>query len=159
MTRARHTTMGFAARLLCVLGMGWLSQAALAETACLFTTVAGVGFGAYDVFSERPNNQGVGSIGIDCKGAGNTVFDVSLSTGQSQSYVTRTLRAGANLLNYNLYTSAGRTQVWGDGSGASSVMQVQKNKPVALDIFGQIPAGQDVAVGSYSDAIVVTVNF
>ena len=30
---------------------------------------------------------------------------------------------------------------------------------MTLTIFGRIPAGQDVAAGSYSDSVVVTISF
>jgi spore coat protein U-like protein len=135
------------------------AQASLADTSCRFTSVDPVSFGAYDIFARQPNNNGVGSLTIDCKGSGNDNFEVTLSTGQSHSYTTRTMRSGGNHLDYNLYTSADRSAVWGDGHGGSQLMTVRKNKATTLHVFGQIPAGQDVAVGTYTDPIVATVTF
>lgn len=135
------------------------AQASLAATSCMFTSVSPVNFGAYDIFSTLPNNNGVGSLTIDCKGSGNDNFEVSLSAGQSHSYAMRVMRSGSNRLNYNLYTSADRSVVWGDGHGSSQVVTVRKNKATTLSVFGQIPAGQDAAVGTYTDPIVATVTF
>jgi spore coat protein U-like protein len=84
---------------------------------------------------------------------------VKLSTGQSHSYATRLMRSGNDALEYNLYTSAARIVVWGDGSGASDVMAVDKNQNTTLSIFGSIPQGQDPAVGSYADSILISVEF
>lgn len=137
----------------------FISSASFADTSCSFGAVSAVSFGAYDVFSSMPNNNGVGSMSIDCKGAGNDTFEVTLSAGQSQNYAARLMKSGSNKLNYNLYTGADRSVVWGDGSGGSQVMRMVKNKPVTLTVFGQIPAGQDAAVGMYTDTIVVMVNF
>lgn len=135
------------------------AQASLADTSCRFTSVDSVSFGAYDIFSTLPNNNGVGGLTIDCKGSGNDNFEVGLSTGQSHSYAMRVMKSGGNRLNYNLYTSADRSVVWGDGHGSSQVVTVRKNKIATLSVFGQIPAGQDAAVGTYTDPIVATVNF
>ena len=146
-------------RLLCAAWLALLSQSSFSATSCAINSAGPVSFGAYDVLSPSPNNNGVGSIRIDCRGAGNNTFDVSLSAGQSHSYALRQMTSGGNRLNYNLYTGADRTVVWGDGSGASRVMTVVKNEPTTLSIFGQIPAEQDAAIGTYTDPIVATVNF
>jgi spore coat protein U-like protein len=138
-----------------LLGLG-LPLSALAS--CQFTSVSDVNFGAYNVFARSPNNDGVGSLRIKCQGGGRNAT-VMLSSGQSQSFTPRTLRSGAYSLNYNLYTSASRTMVWGDGSAGTSTMAAGKNASTVLDVFGSIPEGQDPAVGNYSDNIVVTVNF
>lgn len=125
---------------------------------CQFSSLGDVNFGTYDVFATQPNTSGVGSLIIKCTG-GKQSPAVMLSAGQSQNYVTRTLRSGANALNYNLYTSAARNLVWGDGTGASGVMVADKNHTVVLNIYGSIPAGQDPAVGLYTDNIIVTIDF
>jgi spore coat protein U-like protein len=69
------------------------------------------------------------------------------------------MRSGNAVLEYNLYTSAARTVVWGDGSGGSHVMSAGKNQSTNLAIFGNIPEGQDPEVGSYADTILISVEF
>jgi spore coat protein U-like protein len=124
---------------------------------CKITSVSDVNFGAYDVFSTAPNINGVGSLSIRCTGGSSAI--VKLSHGLSHTFAPRTLRSGSNLLSYNLYTSATRSIVWGDGTGGTSVMSVGKNHSDNLDVFGSIPEGQDAAVGFYTDNIIVTINF
>lgn len=136
-----------------------LSPLSFAEPSCRFNTVTGVNFGEYDVFAAGPNNNGVGTLSIHCQGGGGPTFVVSLSAGQSHGYTSRQMRSGGNWLNYNLYTSAARTVVWGDGTGGSGTKSVAMNADVTLSVFGQIPAGQDAAVGTYIDSITTTVNF
>lgn len=128
------------------------------HAACQFSSLGDVNFGAYDVFANLPNTSGVGSLTIKCT-SGKPSPVVMLSAGQSQSFVARTLRSGENVLHYNLYTSAARNLVWGDGTGASEVMFANKNQTVVLAIYGSIPVGQDPAVGLYTDNIIVTINF
>ena len=127
---------------------------------CSFSSVTDVGFGVYNVFDILPNSSGVGSISISCRGSGSEHgYDVTLSRGQSHSYTSRIMKSGANILNYNIYTSASRTIVWGDGTGGSHTQTAYKNSTTTLDLFGQIPAGQDVANGIYIDNLIATVNF
>jgi spore coat protein U-like protein len=136
-----------------------LPQPLFAATSCSFTSLSPVSFGAYNVFSKFPNNNGVGSITILCQSGGGPSFVVKLSTGQGNSYASRVMVSGGNRLNYNLYTSAARTVVWGDGTGGSNVMTAAKRSTTVLSVFGQIPAGQDATVGTYVDNVTVTVNF
>ncbi len=149
-------------RKLCLTGLGMLLTIlpiiSCAATRCAISSITSANFGTYDVFSTLSNNNGIGSVTIDCQGGGSNLL-VTLSSGQSNNYVSRTMRSGGNSMNYNLYTSAARNVVWGDGSGGSSTMMVNKNSTTTLSIFGQIPAGQDVAVGTYSDNILTIVNF
>jgi spore coat protein U-like protein len=135
-----------------------LPIASFAETRCAISSITSVDFGTYDVFSVLSNNNGIGSITIDCHGGGSNLL-VTLSSGQSNTYVSRTMRRGKNLLSYNLYTGAARIVVWGDGTGGSSTIMVNKHGTTTLSIFGQIPAGQDVTVGAYADNITTIINF
>jgi spore coat protein U-like protein len=127
---------------------------------CTITTV-GVAFGFYDVFSSAPLDS-AGSVSIRCVGLGTGIdpISISLSTGGSGSFQPRTLIRGSDRMSYNLYLDAGRSQIWGDGTGGSlRYASVSNSQPVTLTIFGRIPPGQDVSAGTYSDTIVVTVNF
>ena len=126
---------------------------------CRFTSVTGVSFGTYNVFTPISNTNGVGSLTISCNGGSAPGFVVTLSTGQSNTYSSRAMKNGGNSLNYNLYTSAARTVVWGDGTGGSNVMIAIKNGTTALNVFGEIPAEQDATVGIYTDSITAIVNF
>ncbi|RYF62408.1 MAG: hypothetical protein EOO22_27735, partial [Comamonadaceae bacterium] len=70
---------------------------------------------------------------------------------------------GAGSLAYNLYTTSGRTTVWGqDGvSDSISVLAAVIGASVTRNhtVYGRIPAGQYVAPGAYANTIVVVVNY
>jgi spore coat protein U-like protein len=67
---------------------------------------------------------------------------------------------GANTLNYSMYTTAGRTTVWGDGT-LSTVTQAGTGNGTgqALTVFGRVPTGQYVTAGSYTDTVTATVTY
>ena len=136
-----------------------LSQPAFAKPSTCTINSTPINFGSYSVFSMSPNNNSGGSITIVCTNGSGGSFDVMLSTGLSNGYTSRVMKSGINQLNYNLYTSAARTSIWGDGSDGSNVMRASKGGTTTLTLFGQIPAEQDANVGAYSDSITATVNF
>ncbi|MBL0914545.1 MAG: spore coat protein U domain-containing protein [Sphingopyxis sp.] len=154
-----------------LLGAALLAVPAPAEAACsplsfcsCTVSATGVSFGSYNMLTATPNDA-AGSVRVICTLlldlAGS--FTVDLSTGASNSYGARTMRSGANSLTYNLYTTAGRTQVWGNGTGGSTRVTQSFSGLLLVDrtipIYGRIPAGQNARAGSYSDTIIVTVTY
>lgn len=131
---------------------------------CNVSTVP-VNFGLYNPLSGLPV-VATGTVTVTC-----TVliglfenWTIALSSGNSGSFSTRQMANGASNLSYNLYTSVAYTNVWGDGSGSTTLV----NGGVLLSIgttnqdyfvYGRIPAGQDAAAGSFNDTIVVTLNY
>ncbi|MBK5297737.1 MAG: spore coat protein U domain-containing protein [Vicinamibacteria bacterium] len=52
--------------------------------------------------------------------------------------------------------------MWGDGTGGTTTYfenNPPNNKDVVLTVYGRITAGQDVGVGSYTDTVVVTLEY
>lgn len=129
---------------------------------CTIRTLVGVSFGAYNVFAAAPLTS-TGSVSIRCVGIGAGLSPVSvlLSPGVSGSYQPRKMARSGETLNYNLFLDPNGGQIWGDGTSGTQFYRamVSNNSPVNLTIFGRVPPGQDVAVGTYSDIIVLTVNF
>jgi spore coat protein U-like protein len=132
-----------------------LLMTARAEAACTITTTS-VAFGTYDVFTATPDDAN-GTVQISCTPREN--IQVNLSRGSSATFNPRTLRSGTNILTYNLFRNAARTQIWGDGTGGTSVFSGNNIRNRTLTIYGRVPAAQDAAVGNYSDTIVATVIF
>ena len=128
---------------------------AQAEANCTISTTS-VAFGSYDVFSATPRDAN-GTVQIDCTPREN--IQVTLSRGSSSVFNPRTLRSGSNILNYNLFRNAARTQIWGDGSAGTSTSSANNVRNTTLTVYGRVPAAQDAAVGNYADTIVATVIF
>lgn len=94
-------------------------------------------------------------------------YTVSLGPSQTSGTMLRSMAGplGARL-QYNLYTSAARSVVWGDGSGGSQTLPGSVT-PTSLGVavvqpytvHGSVPALQTVRVGAYGDGILVTVDY
>ena len=132
---------------------------ARSDAACTISTTS-VAFGTYDVFSAAPLDS-TGTVTFRC-GPPDRNIVITLSRGSSATFSPRTLRMGAEVLNYNLYNNAARTNIWGDGTGGTAVYSnanPPNNTNIPLTVYARIPAGQDVSGGSYNDTVVVTINF
>ena len=89
-------------------------------------------------------------------------YTVELNAGATVGGVisARLMTDGSNTLEYNLYTDAGRTTVWGDGTASSvTAAGTGSGAQQSLTVYGRIPASQSVPAGSYSDTVTATINF
>ena len=85
---------------------------------------------------------------------------VSVNGGLHASGATRYLSSGSATLQYELFKDPGRTQRWGEGSAdALQAGEAPSEAPRTFVVFGRIPPGQDIPVGTYTDSVVVTVEF
>src|SRR5262245_22055127 len=126
---------------------------------CTISTT-GVSFGSYNVYDLSAVDS-TGSITYNCA-AGTAAIAIDVSKGTSSTYLPRTMTSGSDTLGYNLFIDAARTTVWGDGTGGTShytTTSPPANSNVTLTVYGRIPALQDIGAGSYSDTLVITVNF
>ena len=151
---------------------GLLACASLAARAgdCTVSTTP-INFGSYDPITITAPLDSTGTVRVQCspttilEGLFGVTVNVALSQGSSGSYAARTLRQGpASALQYNLYTNASRTTIWGNGSGGTGTMggtMAGLFQPNFRDfpIYGRVPAGQDPNLGLHSDTITVTVTF
>ena len=145
-------------------GLGLAALGAAPANAGISCTVssAGLAFGVYNVLASTANDA-TGSVTVNCTGdtepANNRIL--YLSGGGSGNYNARRMLSGANQLNYQIYSNASRTTMWGDGSNGTGSVTVAVAIPgsASATLYGRIPALQSVPSGSYLDTILVTVNF
>ncbi|HVI59780.1 MAG TPA: spore coat U domain-containing protein [Luteimonas sp.] len=144
-----------------------------AQAGSCIVSASAINFGAYDPITTTSPVDSAGNVQVDCDPTtfGELLFGVqvsiSLSRGSSGSYAARTLRQPpASILQYNLYTTAARTTVWGDGNGGTQTVDGAvggylsgQPTPRSFPVFGRIPTGQDPNLGLHSDTITVTITF
>jgi spore coat protein U-like protein len=72
------------------------------------------------------------------------------------------MKNGVNSLNYNPYTTAAHTTVWGDGTGSTQTVTIgpyrRVHLPQSITVYGLIPALQNAALGPYTDSITAIVT-
>jgi len=138
-----------------------LPRAASAVMSCTILSVPALAFGNYNVFSGAPLDTST-AIAFHCDAVGGATIVIELSRGSSLTFLPRTLKFGAFVLEYNVYRDASHTSVWGDGSsGTSSLGPLQPLNDLddSRSVFGRIEPGQNAHAGSYTDTLIVTVIF
>ncbi len=118
-------------------------------------------FGTFTASADVTNSS---TVTLNCTNG--TPYTVTLSTGSSGSFTARTMKSGTNALTYNLYKDSGFTTIWGDGTGSTSTNAgtgagLSAAKQVSYTVYGKLPyaGNQDAPVGSYTDAITVSVSY
>jgi spore coat protein U-like protein len=99
---------------------------------------------------------------ITCSFADSYTIALNVGTGGG-TYATRTLANGPNTLNFNVYSDAARTTIWGDGSGGSAVLTKTSTGggvADAIDVHSRVFGGQTgKPEGTYSSTITATATF
>jgi spore coat protein U-like protein len=159
-----------------VVAFGFASEQALAETVntnfqvlarvnanCLHQTASDIDHGVYDPLAAA-DDDAAGAISVACTNG--TSYTVGLDVGDGGGdYTTRTLDGACAKLNFNLYRNAGRSEVWGDGTGGSHLVSgigagLGIPQSQSHDVYSRIPKEQFLAVpGSYSSTIEVTITY
>ncbi len=138
--------------------------AAQSHASNCWVSTSPVVFGSYNVFSTSPTTSR-GTITLTCNNHPSKPMQatISISPGGSGSFNPRQMRSSASdgNMNYNLYTDASLTSIWGDGTGGTSTVSgsASRQSPLVSTIYGSIPARQNLSAGNYSDNLVVTVTW
>ena len=150
--------------LVCILAASWLASSA--RGASCTVAASSIGFGNYPSILNQSRDSN-GTLDVHCTGTAGEHVNIAISVNYGGgSYSSRTLSSANSSLSYNLYVDANRTQVWGDGTGGTSVIQGSFDLDGTgsynhtYDYFGRITAGQNAAkAGGYSDQMTVTMTY
>ena len=115
-----------------------------------------LGFGNYNGTAAVLSTA---AVLVNCSNGG--TYQVSLGAGANADGTTRRMAGpSSSFLGYELYRDSARSLAWGDGAAyGARVSGTGSGSAQTLTVYGRIPAGQNVAVGSYSDSVVVTVEY
>ena len=107
-----------------------------------------------------------GSANLSVRCSSGTPYTIKLGGGANGTIAQRLLVSGANQLEYNLFTSAARTTIWGETVGTDTVPGLGKGmsdtKANTHTVYGTIAnsdANQNAPTGLYTDTVAVTVEY
>jgi spore coat protein U-like protein len=125
-----------------------------------------VAFGTYISSGSSPvsaNGRVTVACGGDPFGVYLPSFTVALSAGNGGTgFNSRRMSNGTYRLNYNLYTNAPYTIVWGDGTAGTQTQSynaLNLQRSSSMTVYGRIPASQLAAAGTFVDTITVTITY
>jgi spore coat protein U-like protein len=145
-----------------------------ATTTCSSSNVA-LSFGPYLAITASPLDAQANLV-VTCTrqisppgdvGPAKTTISVSLGpSGGSNSIQNRQMfrGGGPDLLNYNVYLDAGRISVWGNTTGVDTATRTinvpnRGTASATFTFYGRVFALQNITPGTYSDSLLITVNY
>jgi spore coat protein U-like protein len=145
---------------------GNLTVSATVASSCLVVGPNALDFGAYDPADAHNTTDldGSGTITVRCTRGSNALITLgqgaNAATGSNCTTPLRQMASGATeRLRYFLYSDTLDT-VWGcDTSNDVPFVATNSSAATAINVYGTIPAGQNVAVGSYTDTVLVSITF
>ena len=138
-----------------------LNAATSVAAKCTTLTANKILFDAY-VPDEANDNTKDTTVSVRC--TLNTPITIAMDKGANgASTAARKLLitdgTHTDTLNYNLYSDSVRETLWGEGSNKVSKIGEGLLTTSTYNVYGKIPAAQDVTPGSYADAVTVTVAY
>lgn len=125
---------------------------------CTLTTTP-VAFGSIDVIAGAAVN-GTGGLGVTCTTGAAWSAVASIGAGTGATTAVRKMTAGANVLNYALYTDTARTIVWGDGATGAALTGTGTGALDSQIIYASVlPTQNLVPAGTYGDTVTVTITY
>jgi spore coat protein U-like protein len=125
-------------------------------TATCSISATNLAFGTY----TRALVKSTSTISINCTNL--TSYNVGLNAGVATG-ATVTNRSmtgpGSALLKYQLFSNSGYTTNWGNTVGTDTLAGTGNGANQSLTVYGQIPALEFTAQGSYADTITVTLTY
>jgi spore coat protein U-like protein len=92
----------------------------------------------------------------------NTPYNITLNQGMASSATTRfrsMLGPDAATIKYTLSQNPTHTINWGNTIGVDTVVGKGAGIPQYVIVYGEIPAKQNVSIGSYKDVVNVSIIF
>lgn len=136
---------------------------------CTIST-APVAFGNYDPVGANGTVaqplDATGSVIVACtKGASGLRIDLNNGLNGAVApamgtTTTRTMNNGANYLDYELFSNAARTTVWGSGAvNGLAIANAPSKAARTFTVYGRVPGGQDASALAFADTVVATINY
>ncbi len=122
-------------------------------------TATALAFGTVDPLSSQTD----ASSTVTVKCTKNTAYSVGLDAGTTSgaTVAQRKLANGTDTMDYNVYTAADHATVWGNSAGSwQTGTGAGMGTSNDLTVYGRVASGQqNLAVGSFSDTVTVTVTY
>lgn len=138
-----------------------LQVSAMVQSRCIVKN-GSLNFGLYDPVDANSDQplQSVGQMDVQCVKQSSATLQ--LNNGNHAAYANGTSRAmksvnGNSYLNYEIYTNSSSSSVWNTSNTVS--YSAASASPTTINVYGKIPANQQVEEGAYSDSVMIIANF
>lgn len=126
------------------------------KNACAFTTAPA----ALDFVTAGPllaNVDVTTTFGVTCTTG--ALYNIGMSGGSSNDVASRTMLNGDESVAYQLYSDVGLTTIWGNTPGTDTLGSTGTGTAETITVYGRVPPQTTPPEGTYSDTVVVSVNY
>ena len=104
---------------------------------------------------------GQADLTVNCSKDAPYTIGLGAGAGTGASTATRILNGSfaGSTMTYGLYQDVGYATPWGDTVDTDTFASDGTGLAQTFPVYGQITAGQNVSVGTYSDSVAVTINY
>lgn len=89
-----------------------------------------------------------------------TTYQIGLDNGRNANGSQRRMRtASGEMIGYELYRDAGRSQRWGGTAGSDTRGGTGNGSTQNLDVYARVPAQATQPSGTYSDTVTATITY
>ena len=145
-------------------------SSAHASTTCRIVSGTSLAFGEYDFFARAPKDS-LATVTVTCdRDGGPQQLDILMRVDQGSNGIgvgNRRMQhngGSGSFLAYGLYRDVARSSLWGvtdnvDTVTASLSVPNKGSASAVFTIYGRIPVRQDMAAGTYSDSVQITILY
>lgn len=121
-------------------------------------TATDLDFGTY---TSKAGSPLLGTTTLKATCTPGSSYNLGLNEGTSPGATVnqRKMVSGTQALNYQLYSDAARTTIWGNTTGTDTVTGVGTGLAQDHTVFGSVPAAQVIPAGDYIDTITVRIYY
>lgn len=118
-------------------------------------TAGNMNFGTISSFAT--NHTATSTITVTCSNG--APYQIRLDGGSTGNINNRRMSLGVNQISYGLYRDAARTLNWGQTDSVDTVAGTGTASVNAHTVYGLIPPQSPVALGTYSDTVIMVVSY
>ncbi len=128
------------------------------QSNCVVQSASNLAFGTTGVIASSIATTN--TIGVQCTNTTPYTVGLSAGSGTGATVAARQMTSAANAtVAYSVYHDAAHTQVWGVTAGTDTTAGTGTGAVQNYTAYGNVPAQNTPAAGSYTDQISVTVTY
>ncbi len=140
-----------------------MSVQAQVNANCNFTSSNTMTFTGYDPAGANATADLGGTVVIDVRCTRGATVTIGIDTGAHPGAVVGSTRAmqslGGDNLGYDFYKDGAYAALWTNSNPGWYGFTSASNAATPITVYGKVPGAQDVPAGTYTDTVVVTVNY
>ncbi|MCP4071578.1 MAG: spore coat U domain-containing protein [Hyphomicrobiales bacterium] len=124
---------------------------------CSIVSAGDLDFGSAGILAA--NVDATATLSVQCTNT--TPYDIGLDAGVGSGATTavRRMSAGAETVDYLMFSDAGRITNWGNNVSTDTVTGAGDGSAITHTIYGRVPAQTTPSSGTYQDTVTVTVTY